>query len=332
MTVNSREKRARRPAAAALAAALLVGACGGTGEPTTRFHATRVIAFGDETSLIVDTRHDANGNKYSVNATVSTTDPTVVCSLNVVWSQNVALSYGLVFPECNPPGAAAVVAPVSRIRAAFGARAADLAAQIDAQQAESPLRAGDMVTVLVGMHDVLAEYRKYPAIGVDQLIANVEAEGAEVGRQVTRITDTGAKVLLSTIIDVGYSPFATAERQAHADTDRAILLSQLSQRFNASMRATIVNDGRKIGLLLLDELTVQVFKFPGYQGFTNPYVGVCDLTKSALTPPSILDCTAQTFITGGSQAFFWADDLHLSASAQNFFGSAAINRAQNNPF
>ena len=63
MTVNSREKRARRPAAAALAAALLVGACGGTGEPTTRFHATRVIAFGDETSLIVDTRHDANGNK-----------------------------------------------------------------------------------------------------------------------------------------------------------------------------------------------------------------------------------------------------------------------------
>ena len=60
--------------------------------------------------------------------------------------------------------------------------------------------------MLIGEHDVLAEYQKYPTIGIDQLIANVEAEGAEVGRQVNRITDTGAKVLLSTIIDVGFSP------------------------------------------------------------------------------------------------------------------------------
>ena len=249
----------------------------------------------------------------------------------MVWSQNLAGFYGLVFPECNPP-ATAVAAPTSRIRAAFGARAADLAAQIDAQQAESPLGAGDMVTVLIGEHDVLAEYQQYPALSSDQLIANVEAEGAEVGRQVNRITDTGAKVILSTIMDVGYTPFARAEFAAHADTNRAALLSQLSQRFNASMRATIVNDGRKIGLILLDELTVQVANFPGFQGFNNAITGVCDLTKSSLTPPSILDCTQQTFITGGDATYFWADDLHMSASAQNIFGSAAITRAQNNPF
>src|SRR6186713_3276453 len=254
MTLNSSEKRGRRPGAAALAAMLLVAACGGSGEPTTRFHATRVIAFGDESSLIVDTNNNANGSKYTVNATVSATDPTVVCGVNAVWSQSVAASYGLVFPECNPP-ATAVATPVSRIRAALGARAADLGGQIDAQQADSPLRAGDMTTVLIGVHDVVAEYQKYPTIGVDQLIANVEAQGAEVGRQVNRITDTGAKVLLSTIVDVGYTPYATAERQAHADTDRGAILSQLSQRFNASMRATIVNDGRRIGLILLDELT-----------------------------------------------------------------------------
>jgi len=331
MTVNSREKRARRLGAAALVATLLVAACGGSGEPTTRFHATRVIAFGDESSLIVDTRNDANGNKYSVNATVSATDLTIACTLNAIWTQSLAASYGLVFPECNPP-ATAVAAPVSRIRAAFGARASDLAAQIDAQQADIPLGPGDMTTVLIGEHDVLAEYQKYPAVGADQLVANVEAQGAEVGRQVNRITDTGAKVLLSTIMDVGFSPYGINERQAHADTDRAALLSQLSQRFNASMRATIVNDGRKIGLILLDELTVQVVKIPGFGGFTNPLTAVCDLTKSALTPPSILDCTAQTFITGGSSTYFWADDLHLSASAQLYIGSAAISRAQNNPF
>jgi outer membrane lipase/esterase len=330
MTVNSREKCGRR-AAAALAATLLVAACGGGEETESNFRANRVIALGDESSLIVDTRNDANGSKYSVNATVSTTDQTLVCGVNAIWSQSVAASYGLVFPQCNP-GPNAVAAPASRIRAAFGARAADLGAQIDAQQAESPLAAGDMVTVLIGEHDVLAEYRKFPATGGDQLVANVEAQGAEVGRQVNRITDTGAKVLLSTIMNVGYTPYATAQRLAHSDTNRAALLSQLSQRFNASLRATIVNDGRRIGLVLLDELTVQVVNFPGFQGFTNPFTGVCDLTKSALTPPSILDCTPQTFVAGGGPGYFWADDLHLSASAQNFLGSAAIERTRNNPF
>ena len=331
MTVNSRQKRASGLGAATFVATLLVAACGGSGQPTTHFHASRVIAFGDESSLIVDTRNDANGNKYSVNATVSATDQTIACNLNAIWSQSVAASYGLVFPECNPP-ATAVTTPVSRIRAAFGARAADLAAQIDAQQADSPLGASDMTTVLVGEHDVLAEYQKYPTVGVDQLVVNVEAEGAEVGRQVNRITDTGARVLLSTIMDVGFTPYAVAERQAHADTDRISILSHLSQRFNASMRATIVNDGRKIGLVLLDELSVQVVQIPGYGGFTNPLQAVCDLTQSKLTPPSVLDCTAQTFVTGGTQTYFWADDLHIGASAQNYLGSAAITRTQNNPF
>lgn len=330
MRVNSREQRGRAFAAAALAAMLVVvAACGGSGEPTSRFHASRVISLGDETSLIVDTRNDSNGNKYTVNATVSATDQTIVCGTNELWSQSVARLYGLVFPQCNTAG---VVAPVSRIRAAYGARAADLGPQIDAQQAESPLNAGDMVTVLIGQWDVIAEYQKYPATGSAQLIANVEAAGAEVGRQVNRITGSGANVLLSTIIDVGYSPYGFAERAAHADTDRAALLSQLSQRFNASMRATIENDGRKIGLILLDELTTTVIKVPGYGGFTNATTGVCDLSKSSLIPPSVLDCTQQTFIDGGSAAYFWADDLHLSASAHSSLGTAAIQRAQNNPF
>jgi outer membrane lipase/esterase len=329
MTVNSREKR-RCALAAAVLAATLLAACGGSeGEEVSDFRPARVIAFGDEESLIVDSRNDANGSKYTVNATVSATDPKLVCNSSAVWSQSVAASYGLFFPQCNPNG---VAAPASRIRATFGARAADLAAQIDAQQVESPLGPGDLTTVLVGQYDVIAEYLKYPAVGQDQLVANVEAAGAEVGRQVNRITDTGAKVLLSTIIDVGYSPYAVAQVTAHADGNRAVLLSLLSQRFNAKLRATIVNDGRKIGLVLLDEIVTAVVKFPGYLGFTHVLTGVCDLTKSALTPPSILDCTPMTVIAGGDPTYFWADDLHLSASAQNVHGSNAIQRARNNPF
>ena len=53
-------------------ATLLAVACGG-GEPTSKFFASRVIAFGDESSLIVDTDSNSNGRKFSVNATVSDT-------------------------------------------------------------------------------------------------------------------------------------------------------------------------------------------------------------------------------------------------------------------
>jgi len=330
MTLNPREPGRRALGAVAMAAMLLMAACGG-GETTNSFRASRVVVFGDESSVIVDTNFDANGSKYSVNATVSDTDPTVACSLNPLWVQSIASLYGLVFPECNN-GVPPVVAPTSRMRAAFGARAADLSAQIDAQQIESPLRAGDLVTVLVGANDVLAEYQNFPAQTEAQLIAKVEAEGAEVGRQVNRIVNTGAKVLLATVIDLGVTPFAGNERAAHSDVDRAVLLTHLTARFNAVMRATIVNDGRKIGLVLLDELVTAIAHNPGLEGFTNLVDPVCDLTKSALRPPSILDCTALTLVPGGSAAYLWADDHHLSASAQNSFANIAVTRAQNNPF
>jgi len=314
---------------AVVAAALVASSCGG-GEPTTRFHASRVIALGDESSQLVDTAGDNNARKYSVNATVSDTDPTILCGTNSIWVQSVAVFYGLVFPECNAVNP--VPSPVSRIRAQFGARAADLDAQITAQQTESAFQAGDMVTVMVGMYDVLAAYQQYPAVSEPELIAVVEAAGAETGRQVNHLTDLGAKVLLSTIFDMGITPYAVAERAAHADTDRAALLSRLTFRYNASMRATIVNDGRRIGLILMDEYVTEVGTVAGFGGFTNATDGVCDLTKSTFVPPSTLDCTSQTFISGGAPTYFWADSVHLSATAQGVLGTLALNRAQNNPF
>ena len=314
---------------AVAAAALLGAACGGSDEENS-FRASRVIVFGDESSLLVDSG-DHNGRKYSVNGIVSDTDPTIACATNPLWVQAVASRYGLVFPECNT-GTTPVVNPTSRIRAAFGARAADLAAQIDAQQAEVPLQSGDMATVMIGANDVFAQYAQYPTLSEAELIANVEAAGAEAGRQVNRIADTGAKVLLATIYDVGATPFAAAERAAHTDVDRAALLSRLSFRYNASLRATITNDGRRIGLILADEFVSLVAKFNGIGGFTNSTTGVCDLTKSALTPPSTLDCTSKTFITDGSGAYLWADDRHLGATGQSSLATLAISRAQNNPF
>ena len=196
----------------AAVAALALGSCGG-GEQVEQFVASRVIAFGDENSVILDTNGDANGRKYTVDAVVSPTDPTLACKLNPIWIQVLAAAYRFVFPECNP-GPDAVAAPVSRIRAVADARVADLAAQIDAQLAEGPLQSKDLTTVWIGQNDVFDEYAKYPTVSEAQLTDNVEAIGAALGQQVNRLADSGAKVLISTLPDLGTTPFALAENGA----------------------------------------------------------------------------------------------------------------------
>ena len=332
MRLNANEVRRAAIGGCVLMAAMLAASCGG-GQATTTFHATRIVAFGDETSVIDDFRGDGNGRKYSVNATVSPTDATLACRSNPIWIQTVANNFGgLVFPACNP-GPTPVTSPPNRIRAAFGARAADLSAQIDAQIAESPFQAGDLVTVLVGGNDVLAQYAQYPTVSETLLGDNLDAAGVEVGRQVNRLAGLGAKVIISTIPDLGFSPYAIAEKAAHIDTDRQALIIRLTLRFNASLRATINNDGRTIGLVLMDEFVEATAKFIGLNGFTNPTTGVCDLARSKLVPPSILDCTDLTLIAGGSStSFLWADDRHLSFGGQLALGNLAASRAKNNPF
>ncbi|MEO7055521.1 MAG: SGNH/GDSL hydrolase family protein [Caldimonas sp.] len=329
MTVKSIDLRRCALGAGVIAAAWLAVACGG-GEQVATFKAKRVLAFGDETSLIVDV--NGNGLKYGINGTVSTTNPALDCRINMLWIQRVAGVYNLVFPQCNN-SATPVVSPVSRIRAALGAKAADLATQIDAQQADSSIGDGDISTVVIGENDVLAQYAQYPGLSEDAITANLEAAGVIVGEQVNRLADAGSKVLISTIPDVGITPFAAAEKLAHTDTDRAALLTRLSQHFNAKLRGTIYNDGRRIGLILLDELVSAVGKYNGLNGFNNTSVGACDLTRSTQVPPSVLDCSDLTLITGaGSNSYLWADDRHLSAGGQASFGSLAVTRAQNNPF
>ena len=95
----------------------------------------------------------------------------------------------------------------------------------------------------------------------------------------------------------------------------------------------MTNDGHRIGIVLLDELVGAITAFPGTNGFVNVTSGVCDLTKSARKPPSVLDCTELTLVTdGASTTYLWADDRHLSSGAQAAFGNLAVQRADNNPF
>jgi len=308
-------------AASVCGAALVLASCGG-GEQVQQFRASRVFAFGDESSVINPDR-----SKYTVNAVAL--DGSFDCAANPLWVQSVAALYGLVFPQCNPQ---AIPGPVSRIYATAGAHVADLGLQIDQQIANGGFQSGDLATVLIGQNDVIDQFKQYPAISEDQLQANLSQAAVDLATQVNRLADLGVKVIVSTIPDLSLTPFAGDP--AGAD---AALLDRLSSNFNIKMRRNIYNDGRRIGLVQLDEYLGTIRNFG--LGYVNSTLAACLPTAPLPT------CTTNTLGTdananppppvptpASATTWLWADSLHLSAGGQNTLGSLAVQRAQNNPF
>ena len=306
--------------AAALATAVAaLAACGG-GQRVSEFGAARVLAFGDETSVI-----DAAGRKYTVNAVAA--DGGINCIANPIWVQVLATSFNQVFREC--PGLFADAS--GRILAVPGARVADLATQVDDFTAQQAFGSTDLVTVLVGQNDIFALYATYDGTNGDALVAAAEAAAPGVVAQVARIVNAGARVILATLPDLGLTPFATAE-----GAERAALLTRMSRRFNIALLLALsnrgLNDGHLIGLVRTDDLTRQIVPLASQNGYTN--------TRDAACLPStpLPDCTTATLGTDAAgtpadgNAYLWADDTHLAPRGHVSLGSVAVTRARNNPF
>ncbi len=310
--------------AVALGLSALLASCGG-GDPVEAFAPRRVLAFGDQNSVIT-----ADARKYTVNALVADTNgvKTLSCASNALWVQRLAASYGLVFPDCNPD---AVANPTSRIYAANGAKVADLVAQVDQHLASDTFSSKDLVTLFVGQNDVLEQYALYPNVPAAQLEEAARIAGGALAGQVTRIAEAGGKVLVSTAPELSLTPFARAENTAAGDSSRSVLLAALVAKFNEGLRVGIAKlNGSQVAIMLTDELMQSMYKFPtSYGGMSNVLDAVCN---EALAP-TVLQCTTDTLVTGAtSTTHLWADDVHLSPNGHAYIGSLAANRTRTNPF
>lgn len=313
----------RRAGVLALAVGLL-SACGGSTQ-SDPFRPTRLLVFGDELSVLEDTQANANARKYGVNA-LQSDGVTLSCGGNPLWTQVIASAYGLPFPQCNP---GAVANPPGVIYAAAGATVASIAAQIGTHlSGGSGFGAKDLATVLVGTNDMIALYQQYPTVGADALVAQAEALGAELARQVGRIAEAGGRVLIATVPDIGYSPYAIAQETANPGQGRQALIFRLVERFNAKLRTTLPADGgRSIGLVLANELIQSIVKTP--IGFANIKDPVCN----AAVVPDVRNCTTLTLVTDGvATTWLWANDRWLSPAGHIRLGSAAVTQTTRNPF
>lgn len=303
------------PRLLAAAALALLTACGGGTSQVEVFEPLRYFALGDEDSTL-----EAGGRKWGVNGLNE--DGSLACADQQNWTQQVASAYGFFFAQCNPTNALETNA---RMLARAGARAQDLNAQIDAQVAAGGFRDGDLATVMAGSNDILELYNQYPTRTRAALVAEARERGRVLARVVNRLVDLRVKVVVSTMPDLGLSPFARAQQLALQDFDRAAFLSELSTAFNEQLGVNVLLDGRFVGLVQADLQFQAINRFPAGFGFVNVSEPVCTV--------ALPQCTTATLVEGAQpSAWLWADGTRLAPGAHQQLASLAIARAQRNPF
>ena len=313
-------------AAAGLASVVALASCGGGTYQVHAFVPARIIVFGDESNSL----QTSQGLKYSINGLSTATDQ-IDCTVNPLWTQVLASSYAISFPNCNSQE---VASPQGIDNSTLNATVSDVANQVAAFQAGDSFNSDDLVTVWVGVHDVLNEYQTNGSSDdVDSLVGAVRGDAQTLAGVINGIVATGAKVLVLTIPDMSDSPFAYTENQ-RGDFDRGTLLSQMSQGFNNALRSTIINDGSKIGLVLVDDIVTGAVRNPGGSGLIaspNVTYGCIDLAPL----PTCNDDTLKTDPGKNSDAptiWLWADATHLGPYAHQQIGNQAQARAHSNPF
>lgn len=316
--VVSRKLKRTLALATVAAAALLAGCGGGSTQQIDPFSPTRVIAFGDESAAILQ-----SGKKFGVNGLNSDTK-LIDCRVNPNWAQILASGFGFVYPQCNSDF---VALPQGIMYAVDGAKVADVRDKIDLHLSNDRFGPKDIVGILVGVNDILELYRQFPQQSRDSLINEAKARGKLLADQVNRIANADGRVVVGTIFDVGLTPFGQKEKQRQTDIDRAIFLNDLSTAFNTALRLNVLNDGRLVGLVLVDETVQQITRFPSAFGYTNVVDAACraDIARQ--------DCTPDTLVQDASTTqWLWAGDTLLSPVAQQRVGTLVIARARNNPF
>ena len=307
---------------AALAA--LLAACGGS-ERVEDYVPTKLVAFGDELSVI-----NSDGSKHGVNA-LKTNSTGLECATYPVWPQVVASGFGLVFPQCNSSG---VLTTSAEMKAVAGAKVADVVSAVGAYQASTGFSRTTLVTLMAGQNDILEAYASWVAgtLTRDQAKAQVAALGRTLGTLVNTITASGSggRVLYATPAHLGYSPFAASEVASSGSEDRRTMLKELTTSFVEAMRLAVANDGQYAALITGDELTVSMSDNTRLASYS-----LTNNTDVACTVTPLTSCTTATLVSGAASSgttYLWAGAQVPGPNWQSRVGSAALNRARNNPF
>ena len=305
-------------ASAGISAALLLAGCGSS-TIESALKPERLIAFGDGFSDI----GQVGGARYTIN------DGSVGN-----WTQQIAVSYGLALTPASAGGtsyAQGNARVTAHPDAAGNASTPTVTEQIDRFLAAGSFKASDVVLIGTGGADIVAQMAAVTA-GTqtpEQMLANAQQAGRDLGAQVARTVAAGAKyVVVTGTYNLGRSPWAHAIGQANDG-----LLGQASSKFNEAFLISIVDLGDNV--LSLD--TAYYFNLligtPDNYSFDNATTPVCTSVDAGAgigigsgELNSAL-CTPSTLLPGiDSSKYVFADAVYFTPTAQRLFGAYAYDR------
>lgn len=308
---------------------VLLASCGGGTEQVDPFSPTRYMAFGDAMSVITP-----EGLKYTVNAIGS--DGEVDCAMatssqpSLLWTQIVANAFNFAFEECNPLGRT----KIADIYAKPDAKSADFLAQVaEARAAHGEFGCKDLMTVLIGVNDVVELYETVylpnPTSATANAVTNeLSARGARLGQAIAALTaNNGPNFIVSTIPRMNQTPWGQQQAALHPGLNVGNVLDNFSNAFNTALRTNIPNDGSRWGLVELDAIINAAINNPDGYGLNNVRTAVCTVDL-----PFCDNIAADLVTNGNPDTWLWASDRWIGWQPHSRMGSFARSRAQDNPF
>lgn len=297
------------------ATAMVLAACGSS-SVASALTPSRFIVFGDALSDIGQN----GGKRYTVNDG----------SVNN-WTLQLASHYGKTIAPSSAGGLSYAWgnARVLATPDAAGGSAPPLSAQIDSFLATNQFTSSDLVVIDGGISDLIVAMQAVLAGSMtpDAMVAAATQTGADLGAQVRRLVNAGAKhVLLASAYDLSKTPWAAAINQKD-------LLYRATRALNDSLKVSIVDLGANV-LYLDTEYYVNLYvNSPGSFSFSVTNTPVCTSIDPSnglgigTNQVNSLLCTSATLVSGADPTrYVFADPLYLTPSAHRQFGDYAYDQ------
>lgn len=298
-------------------------ACGG-GTTEGALTPTRLVSFGDAFS---DIGSQGTTSKYTVNDATTNT-----------WVEQLASSYSLTITPSTAGGmgyARGNARIVAKPDAAGQNATLTVTEQIDTFMTSNKPELNDLILINGGVSDIVTQASAVIAgtLAEADMLTNVKQAGADMGGQVRRLVDQGAKhVLVVGAPNLGQSPWATR-------TAKQTMLKDASIKFNEALLLAIVDLGNHVLYVDLYNYASSVVTTPTSFGLTDAATVVCTSVDSGSgigTGSGQVNsalCSSTTLVTGADvdkkyNSYVFADGLYFTPVMNRLFGTNAYSRVR----
>ncbi len=301
---------------AACASATLLAACG-SGSTENALSPSRFVVFGDAFSDV-----GQSGSTYSVNDGSVTT-----------WAQEMASRFGQTITSSNSGGfgyARVNARIVSKPDAVGNNSTLTMKEQIDAFLGANSIGGSDVMVVSAGVADVVSQMNAVTAGSQteDQMVANLQQAGRDLGTQVRRLVSAGAKqVVVVGPYNLGRSPWAIG-------LNRVNTLTNASGKFNDALLVSIVDLGANVLYVDAAYYLNLVTGEPNSYALINSTSVVCTSVDAGnsigIGPGQVNSSLCNTSTVGGLayNSYAFADPLFFTPVVNRLFGDYAYTKVR----